>query len=145
MLNQFFLRHSFKVILVVLFLLPVIFRGRARRCSATTTTSTTGCPTKYDETQDFAWFQKHFDNETFVLISWDGCTLDDPRLELFAKKIVPPDGPAGRRRPPAKAGPAEVVRRPVLRKLVHREPDPAGDSAARCSRASRPASGCSTG
>src|SRR6185312_7733749 len=49
-------------------------------------------PDTYDETQDFSWFQQHFSNETFVLVSWDGCTLDDPRLELFAKKIVPPAG-----------------------------------------------------
>ncbi len=47
-------------------------------------------PTTYDETQDFSWFQEHFENETFVLISWDGCTLDDPRLELLARKLVPP-------------------------------------------------------
>jgi hypothetical protein len=28
-----------------------------------------------------------------VLISWEGCTLEDPRLELLAKKLVPPGGP----------------------------------------------------
>ncbi len=48
-------------------------------------------PDTYAETQDFSWFQSHFDNETFVLVSWDGCTLEDERLELFAKKIIPPE------------------------------------------------------
>ena len=50
-------------------------------------------PTTYDETRDFSWFQEHFENETFVLISWEGCTLEDPRLELFAQKLMPPAVP----------------------------------------------------
>ena len=36
-------------------------------------------------------FGKHFQGEEFVLISWDGCVLDDQRLKLLAAKLVPPD------------------------------------------------------
>ena len=87
-------------------------------------TSTIGCRPNYDETTDFAWFQQHFDNETFVLISWEGCTLDDPRLELFAKKIVPPETPRSRarRRAAEKAGSPQVVRRPVLCQVDFKRP-----------------------
>lgn len=99
-LNKFFLRHSFKIILIVLFMLPVFSRGARKALMSNDNNVHDWLPTKYDETADFAWFQQHFDNETFVLISWEGCTLDDPRLELFAKKIVPPD-PG----PPLDAGP----------------------------------------
>jgi len=92
-INNFFVRHSFKVILVVLFLLPVLSRGARKALMSNDNNVHDWLPTTYDETQDFSWFQKHFDNETFVLVSWEGCTLEDDRLELFAQKLLPPEAP----------------------------------------------------
>ena len=90
LLNLFFARHSFKVILVVIFLLPVFSRGARKALMSNDNNVHDWLPSDYPETTDFSWFQEHFENETFVLISWEGCTLDDPRLELLAKKLVPP-------------------------------------------------------
>ena len=90
MLDRFFTRHSFKVILVVIFLLPVMGRGARKALTSNDNNVHDWLPTTYDETKDFSWFQQHFDNETFVLISWEGCDLEDGRLELLAKKIVSP-------------------------------------------------------
>jgi predicted RND superfamily exporter protein len=89
-LNTFFTRHSFKVILVAIFLLPVWGRGARKALQSNDNDVHDWLPSTYEETTDFSWFQKHFENETFVLISWEGCTLEDPRLELLAKKLVPP-------------------------------------------------------
>jgi uncharacterized protein len=107
-INKFFVRHSFKIILVVLFLLPMFTRGARKTLLSNDNNVHDWLPSKYDETTDFSWFQEHFENETFVLISWEGCTLDDPRLELFAKKVIPPaieppadPGPLKKPRPPA--------------------------------------------
>jgi len=107
-LNQFFVRHSFKIILIVLFLLPVFTRGARKTLMSNDNNVHDWLPDKYEETADFSWFQQHFENETFVLVSWDGCTLDDTRLELFARKVIPPNdgkqdiaGPA-HKPPPAK-------------------------------------------
>lgn len=100
MLNNFFVRHSFKVILVVLFLMPILTRGARKALISNDNDVQDWLPSKYEETSDFSWFQEHFQNETFVLISWDGCTLDDPRVELLAKKLIPPD-----KGPPQDAGP----------------------------------------
>jgi predicted RND superfamily exporter protein len=92
-LNNFFTRHSFKVILVVLFLLPVLGRGARKALLSNDNDVHDWLPNTYNETQDFSWFQQHFDNETFVLVTWEGCTLKDERLELFAKKVIPPEKP----------------------------------------------------
>ena len=142
MLNKFFVRHSFKVILVVLFLLPVFSRGARKALLSNDNNVHDWLPDKYDETADFAWFQQHFDNETFVLVSWEGCTLDDPRLELFAKKIVPPNaGAAGRPRPAEKASPAQMVRRSLLLQVVPKARSRRRcDQRPACSRASKPVS-----
>jgi predicted RND superfamily exporter protein len=93
-LNNFFARHSFKVILIVLFMLPVLARGARKALMSNDNDVHDWLPTTYEETQDFAWFQQHFDNETFVLVSWEGCTLADERLELLARKLIPPDNEA---------------------------------------------------
>ncbi len=111
-LNKFFVRHSFKIILLVLFMLPVLSRGARKALMSNDNDVHDWLPTTYDETRDFSWFQEFFDNETFVLVSWDGCTLDDPRLELFARKLMPPVEtdkpvdvtPLAKREPPKKKG-----------------------------------------
>ena len=43
-------------------------------------------PASYKETDEYKWFQKNFANETFVLISWDGCTLQDERLKILVRQ-----------------------------------------------------------
>ncbi|REK07163.1 MAG: hypothetical protein DWQ37_21675 [Planctomycetota bacterium] len=90
MLDKFFTRFSFLIILVAVFLLPMMGRGARKALQSNDNDVHDWLPKTYAETQDFTWFKKHFDNETFVLISWEGCHLDDPRLELLAKKLVPP-------------------------------------------------------
>jgi hypothetical protein len=73
-------------------LLPVIGRGARKALQSNDNDVHDWLPNTYDETVDFSWFKQHFENETFVLISWEGCTLEDPRLELLAKKLVPAGG-----------------------------------------------------
>jgi hypothetical protein len=46
-------------------------------------------PDSYDESQDLAWFRANFLGEQFVLVSWDGCTLDNTeKLDLLAMKLA---------------------------------------------------------
>jgi hypothetical protein len=90
LLGTFFQRHSFKVLLVALFLLPVFGRGARRALESNDNDVHDWLPAAYQETADFNWFQQHFDNETFILASWEGCTLSDERLELLARKLVAP-------------------------------------------------------
>lgn len=89
-MNNLFTRHAFKIILLAVFVLPIFTRGARYAITSNDNDVHDWLPAEYEQTQDFNWFQEHFDNETFVLISWDGCKLDDPRLELFAKKLIPP-------------------------------------------------------
>lgn len=45
-------------------------------------------PESYPETRSFVEFIQHFDPEAFVLVSWEGCTLDDPRVGQLAEGLV---------------------------------------------------------
>jgi predicted RND superfamily exporter protein len=87
-MNQFFTRHSFKIIILVVFLLPVLSRGARLAMTSNDNKVEDWLPKEYPETQDLKWFKQHFDNETFILISWEGCTLSDPRLELLETKLA---------------------------------------------------------
>jgi predicted RND superfamily exporter protein len=128
-LNQFFVRHSFKIILVGLFLLPVMTRGARKTLSSNDNNVHDWLPTTYEETLDFGWFQEHFENETFVLISWEGCTLDDPRLELLAKKLIPPDlAPVANYGPLKKPAPAKWYDDLFFSKWI-KKPDPVAEAA----------------
>jgi predicted RND superfamily exporter protein len=89
MLKQLFVRRAFLIILVFVFVLPIMTRGARKALRSNDNNVQDWLPKEYEETQDFAWFRDHFDNETFVLVTWKGCTIDDPRLELFERKIIP--------------------------------------------------------
>jgi predicted RND superfamily exporter protein len=44
-------------------------------------------PEHYPETAQYRWFRERFGSEDFVVISWPGCTLDDPRLEQLVQRL----------------------------------------------------------
>jgi hypothetical protein len=53
-------------------------------------------PLEYPETKTYRFFRENFQGEEFILVSWVGCTMDDPRLELLARKLLPPPEEASR-------------------------------------------------
>jgi len=44
-------------------------------------------PSSFDASQDYQRFLEHFGTDEFVLVSWQGCTIDDARLPRFAEAI----------------------------------------------------------
>ncbi len=73
--------------LVACFVMPFLLIGSARALRSNRNDVKDWLPDDYRETAVHRWFQKHFPQERFVLASWEGCTLDDPRLELLARKL----------------------------------------------------------
>ena len=84
--------------LAVAFLCPFIWMGSRRGLQTNRNDIKDWLPDDFPETAVHSWFQEHFPFEQFVLASWEGCTLDDQRLQLLARKLVPPEDfqwPAG--------------------------------------------------
>ncbi|HYW79563.1 MAG TPA: MMPL family transporter, partial [Thermoguttaceae bacterium] len=99
MSQPFFARRSLRILMIVAFLCPFIFMGARRALRTNRNDVTDWLPKDFPETAVHGWFQEHFPFEQFVLASWEGCTLDDQRLELLARKLVPPEDaelPAGK-------------------------------------------------
>ena len=96
MSESFFARRSFLIVVVAVFCLPLIWAGTRRTLMSNNNNIKDWLPSGFEETLQHTWFQEHFPHEQFVLVSWrgrnandPGCTLDDQRLEMLAKKLVP--------------------------------------------------------
>ena len=89
MQKTFYGKYGFIIILVTVFLLAFIWMGTKRTLLSNSNNVTDWLPGNFKETQDYQWFLKQFPFESFIIASWDGCTLDDSRLEMLAQKLVP--------------------------------------------------------
>ncbi len=89
MQNGFFKRYGFRILIVIVFLLPFVWMGTKRTLMSNSNNVADWLPSYFTETQQYNWFLEHFPYERFVVVSWKGCTMDDTRLEMFAQKLVP--------------------------------------------------------
>ncbi|HVU89818.1 MAG TPA: MMPL family transporter [Pirellulales bacterium] len=84
---MFFERYSKIILGAAILVLPVLAYGAIRAAGTNRNDVKDWLPETFQETQDYHWFQKHFENETQVLVSWPGATLEDPRVEKFARLV----------------------------------------------------------
>ena len=93
--STFFSRNALKIMIVVVFLFPIAMVGAILALKSNRNDVKEWLPSSFQETKDYQEFQKNFPHETFVLVSWEGCTLDDQRLGMFAEKVMLP-APSGK-------------------------------------------------
>jgi hypothetical protein len=94
--GDFYKRSSVAILAVLVFLLPLVLVGAIKAKGNNRNDVKGWLPPEYPETQTYKFFRQHFQGEEFVLVSWDGCTMADPRLELLANKLLPPPEEAAR-------------------------------------------------
>lgn len=82
-------RHSFKVILVFVAMMGFVGIGSLRALRSNSNDVTEWLPDTFQETAVLRWYHKLFGygSDNMVIVSWEGCHLDDDRLELFAEKL----------------------------------------------------------
>ncbi len=114
-LGSFYERFSVPILAVLVFLLPLVLVGALKAKGNNRNDVKGWLPREYPETQTYRFFRQNFQGEEFILVSWDGCTMADPRLELMATKLLPPPEEAARIERPlyfktAQTGPRAVAR-----------------------------------
>ncbi len=87
MKQTFFARRGFLILMLLVFSLPLIWVGSKRALLKNRNDVKTWLPDGFQETADYAWFEEHFPHDQFILASWEGCTLGDPRLDFLARKL----------------------------------------------------------
>ena len=113
--SNFYQRYSVGIMAILVFLLPMVVVGAIKAKGNNRNDVKGWLPLEYPETQVYRFFRRSFKGEEFVLVSWDGCTMDDHRLELLARKLLPPPEEASRIDRPlffktAQSGPRAVER-----------------------------------
>jgi predicted RND superfamily exporter protein len=114
-LPNFYKRYSVAIMAVLVFLLPLVVVGGMKAKTNNRNDVKGWLPLEYPETRTYGFFRRNFQGEEFILASWDGCTMADPRLELLARKLLPPPEEASRIDRPlyfktAQTGPRAVER-----------------------------------
>ena len=88
MKKDFFKEYGFRIIFIVVFLLAFVWMGTKQTIRSNSNSVEDWLPPQYQQTRDYKWYLEHFPFESYVVVSWEGCTLDDEdRIELFAQKL----------------------------------------------------------
>ncbi len=93
MKRTFFARFSWPIIAVVAVMFPITVWAAIMALGTNRNDVKEWLPDSFEATRDYKWFQEHFGQEMFVLASWKGCTLADPRLDKLEALLAPSDAP----------------------------------------------------
>ena len=113
--TNFYQRFSVGIMAILVFLLPMVVVGAIKAKSNNRNDVKGWLPAEYQETRTYRFFRQNFQGEEFILVSWEGCTMADPRLEMLARKLLPTPEEASRIERPlyfksAQTGPRAVER-----------------------------------
>lgn len=93
MKRSFYDRNAQRILLVSAFFVIPTFAGAFWALKKNKNDVAQWLPAQYEETTTFKWFRQHFAGEQFILLSWDGCTLDADELRLMVAKLDPSHHP----------------------------------------------------
>ncbi len=76
---------SAKIILLLMTLaLPIVVYGAIMALGSTSNDPRQWLPRGFAETETYDWFGQQFGTDELAVVSWPGCTLDDPRVAELA-------------------------------------------------------------
>ncbi len=88
MKQTFFARRALLILCVIFFLVPFALRGARMSLERMENNVKDWLPDSFEETKELAWFAKHFVGEqSFVLLTWEGCSETDESFRLFVDKL----------------------------------------------------------
>ncbi|NOY30536.1 MAG: MMPL family transporter [Planctomycetes bacterium] len=87
---SFYARYRLGIFAFFLLTAPLVVSSAMRAVESSSTRVADWLPESFEETQRLRWFQKHFVSDDLLMVSWDGCTLDDPRLPALAARLRQP-------------------------------------------------------
>ncbi len=91
--KSFYEQFSWPIIALVVVMLPFTVWAAILALKTNKNDVKEWLPDTFQATRDYQEFQRHFGDETFVLVSWEGCTLDNPRVGELADHLVMPSDP----------------------------------------------------
>ncbi len=87
MTHDFHRRHATALLLTAVVCLPVVIWGMVGAYERSDNSIDQWLPKDCEATDEYDRFRRLFGSDEAILVSWEGCTLDDARLERFAQII----------------------------------------------------------
>ncbi len=87
---SFHARYAWPIMVGLAALIPAILWGVKETFRNANNNVAQWLPQHYDATRDYQEFRRLFGSDDMAVVSWEGCTLDDERLEKLALALVPP-------------------------------------------------------
>lgn len=81
-------RRAWWVLLLLAATLPVILYGVVGAMASNSNDPRQWLPRGFHETELYRDFQGQFGRDEITVVTWDGCTLKDPRVEQLARAVV---------------------------------------------------------
>ena len=99
MKRSFFERYALLILMLTFFVVPFAFRGARLAVQGMRNDVRDWLPESFAETKELEWFRRYFDQESFVIVSWEGCrgTKDDEYFRLFVDKFFRETPPSQRK------------------------------------------------
>ncbi len=94
MLHNFYSRFGLAIILATIASLPLLYLGVSQAIQQKRSDVYDFFPDGYPDTDTYRWFREVFGGDQYILVSWDGCVTDDPRLTTFTDAVLATDGQA---------------------------------------------------
>ena len=87
---SFYARYAWAIMLGLAALIPAILWGVGETFKNANNNVAQWLPQDYPQTRTYQEFRRLFGSDDMAVVSWEGCTLDDERLEKLALELVPP-------------------------------------------------------
>ena len=81
------MRRALATILLLGGSIPLVAAGAMGALTSASNDPRQWLPRRFAETDKYDWFQQHFGADEISVVSWPGCTLDDPRVERLAHSL----------------------------------------------------------
>ncbi len=85
--SPWMVRHATAILITAALLVIPIVYGAHRLDATHDNRVSIWLPHGHEGTREYDWFVELFGTDQVILVSWDGCTLEDPRLECFAQGV----------------------------------------------------------
>lgn len=83
-------RISYPIFALFFGAVPLIVFGAMQAVESNSNRIEDWLPESFEESQNLQWFKDQFISDDILLISWEGCTLDDPRIARLAELLEQP-------------------------------------------------------
>lgn len=81
-------RYRWHIFVLFLLCLPLVMYGAKGAWDSIENRVEDWLPETFDETQRLIWYYNRFGTDELMMVSWEGCTLDDQRLKLLRDKLL---------------------------------------------------------